>query len=78
MKLQIKTLVEITLDVDESSYPAGSTPTKIINLEQKNLPELLHSIINDENAKLEHTLTLTEVSGVAIAWKEWKEGPDED
>ena len=77
MKLRIKTVVEITLDVDEDSYPAGSTPTKILNLEQKNLPTLLHSIIDDENATLENTLTLTEVSGVVIARKEWKEGPDE-
>ena len=78
MKLIVKTTVEITLNIEEDNYPAGSTPTKILNLEKKNLPLLLHSLIDRDDTKLDHTLTLTEMNGAAIAWTSWKEGPDED
>jgi hypothetical protein len=75
MKLKVKVVIETTLDVSSSSCPVESTPTYMLNLEQKNFHELLSQIIYDDDTKFDNTLTLLDKNNLPIAEKYWKEGP---
>jgi hypothetical protein len=73
MKLRVKTVVEITLDVRKDYYPVNAKPAKILEIEKEQYFENLMHIIYDDDVKFTNTITLLEDNNLPMGEIHWVE-----